>query len=116
MATDVTMTERITMTERAAQQIQRVLSKRGQGEGIRLGVRKSGCSGYAYKLDYVDTPQEDDFVCEAHGAKLFVSSEALKFVDGTQVDYVTDGLQSTFRFENPNVQSECGCGESFNVE
>ena len=105
----------LTITERAAEQIQRSLEKRGGGEGIRVGVKTSGCSGYMYNLAYVDEPDPDDRVFEAHGARVFVDPEVLALIDGTEMDYVSEGLQSMFRFNNPNVTAECGCGESFSV-
>jgi len=109
------MADELTITENAADQIQKSLEKRGSGEGIRVGVRKSGCSGYMYNLEYVDEPQENDRVFEANGAKVFVDPEVLPLIAGTELDYVNEGLQSMFRFNNPNVTAECGCGESFSV-
>ena len=109
------MADELTITENAAEQIRHSLEKRGSGEGIRVGVRKSGCSGYMYNLEYVDEPQENDRVFEAHGAKVFVDPEVLHLIAGTELDYVNEGLQSMFRFNNPNVTAECGCGESFSV-
>ncbi len=105
----------ITLTEAAAGHIRRLLDKRGKGLGLRLGVRKSGCSGFAYDLDYVDEIAEDDTVFEEFGVKVVVSCEGLEVLDGTVVDYARDGLNENFRFRNPNVKDECGCGESFSV-
>ncbi|MFP4559997.1 MAG: Fe-S cluster assembly scaffold SufA [Thiohalorhabdus sp.] len=109
------MTASLTITERAADQIRTQLAKRGSGVGIRVGVRKSGCSGYMYNLEYVDEPKAEDLVYEAHGAKVFVDPEVMSLIEGTEMDYVSEGLQSMFRFNNPNVTAECGCGESFSV-
>ncbi len=105
----------ITLTEAAAGHIRRLLDKRGKGLGLRLGVRKSGCSGFAYDLDYVDEIAEDDAVFEEFGVKVVVNRESLKSLDGTEIDYTRDGLNENFRFRNPNVKDECGCGESFSV-
>ncbi|KPV40473.1 iron-sulfur cluster assembly protein [Thiohalorhabdus denitrificans] len=109
------MTASLTITERAADQIQNQLAKRGSGIGIRVGVRKSGCSGYMYNLEYVDEPKAEDLLYEAHGAKVFVDPEVVSLIEGTEMDYVNEGLQAMFRFNNPNVTAECGCGESFSV-
>ena len=109
------MTSSLTITERAADQIQNQLAKRSSGIGIRVGVRKSGCSGYMYNLEYVDEVHPEDLVYEAHGAKVYVDPEVMSLIEGTEMDYVTEGLQSMFRFNNPNVTAECGCGESFSV-
>lgn len=109
------MPEGLTITERAAEQIQSALEKRGGGVGIRVGVKKSGCSGYMYDLGYVDEPEADDYLFEANGARVYVDPEVLSLIAGTELDYVQEGLQSMFRFNNPNVTAECGCGESFNV-
>mgnify|MGYP000084753328 CR=1 FL=1 len=106
----------LTITERAAEQILTSLEKRGGGIGIRVGVKKSGCSGYMYNLEYVDEPSDNDLLFEAFGASVYVDPEVMALVEGTEMDYVSEGLQSMFRFNNPNVTAECGCGESFNVE
>ncbi|MFT0549035.1 iron-sulfur cluster assembly protein IscA [Allopusillimonas ginsengisoli] len=105
----------ITLTERAADHINRYIEKRGQGIGLRLGVRLTGCSGMAYKLDYVDDVEAEDIVFEQHGVKVFVSPKSLPFLEGTQLDYGRDGLNEGFRFSNPNEKASCGCGESFTV-
>ncbi len=115
MASEMTASK-LSITERAAEQIHQSLEKRGSGVGIRIGVRKSGCSGYMYNLEYVDEPQSEDILYEAHGARVYVDPEVLPLIEGTEMDYVSEGLQSMFRFHNPNVTAECGCGESFNVE
>ncbi len=105
----------VTLTESAAQQIQRQLTKRGSGLGLRLAVKKSGCSGYAYVLDYVDTLAENDEVFEKFDVKVVVKREDLKVLEGIEIDYRKDGLNAAFKFNNPNVKGMCGCGESFAV-
>lgn len=105
----------ITMTESAAKHVDQQLSQRGAGMGIRLGVKTSGCSGMAYMLEFVDSPAEQDNIFESHGVKVFVDPKSLVYLDGTELDFVKEGLNEGFKFSNPNVQSECGCGESFNV-
>jgi len=105
----------ITLTPNAANHIQNFLSRRGKGEGIRLGVKTSGCSGMAYTLEFVDEVQPEDIVFEGHGGKVFVDPKSHTHLDGTQLDYTKEGLQEGFKFENPNVKDECGCGESFHV-
>ena len=89
--------------------------KRGKGIGIRLGVKTSGCSGMAYVLEYVDQLEEEDSVFEFDGVKVVVDPKSLVYLDGTELDFVKEGLNEGFQFNNPNVASECGCGESFNV-
>ncbi|MBI2383252.1 MAG: iron-sulfur cluster assembly accessory protein [Gammaproteobacteria bacterium] len=103
------------LTERAARRIQSQIAKRGKGLGLRVGVRKAGCSGFAYTLDYADEQRADDVVFESHGAKLLVGREHLEVLAGTTVDFRREGLNEAFRFDNPNVQGQCGCGESFTV-
>lgn len=105
----------ITLTENAAQHIQNFLTKRGKGEGIRLGVKTSGCSGMAYTLEFADEIQAEDLVFEGHGVKVFVDPKSHVYLDGTELDYTKEGLQEGFKFQNPNVKDECGCGESFHV-
>jgi len=105
----------IHLTESAARQIQRSLAKRGKGVGLRLGVKSVGCSGLAYTFDYADEVGANDALFESHDAKVVVDKEALKFLDGTTVDFARQGLKEAFRFENPNAKNECGCGESFSV-
>ena len=105
----------IQLTERAAQQIQKSLAKRGKGLGLRLGVKKVGCSGFAYTFDYADQVGADDALFESHEAKVVVDREALAFLDGSTLDFVREGLKETFKFDNPNVKNQCGCGESFSV-
>ncbi len=105
----------ITITQNAANHIQSFLQKRGKGEGIRLGVKTSGCSGMAYTMEFVDEVQADDLVFENLGVKIFIDPKSHVYLDGTQVDYTKEGLQEGFKFENPNVKESCGCGESFHV-
>jgi iron-sulfur cluster assembly protein len=105
----------VTLTESAAQQIQRQLTKRGSGLGLRLAVKKSGCSGYAYVLDYVDVLAENDEVFEQFDVKVIVKEEDLDILNGIEIDYRRDGLNAAFKFNNPNVKGMCGCGESFAV-
>ncbi|MCU7813555.1 MAG: iron-sulfur cluster assembly protein IscA [Candidatus Thiodiazotropha sp. (ex Notomyrtea botanica)] len=105
----------ITITEAAAKHVQTFLNNRGNGIGIRLAVRTSGCSGMAYEMEFVDELQEEDVVFEGHGVKVVVDPKSLVYLDGTEVDYTREGLNEGFKFNNPNVTSECGCGESFGV-
>ena len=105
----------ITLTPAAAQHVSRYLSRRGQGLGVRLGVTTTGCSGLAYKLEYVDEQQPEDLVFEDHGVKVLIDPKSLPYMDGTELDFVREGLNEGFKFNNPNVKGECGCGESFTV-
>lgn len=105
----------ITMTPAAVKHVVGYLEKRGHGQGIRLGVRTTGCSGMAYVLEFVDEVQAEDKVFEADGVKVVVDPKSLIYLDGTELDYVREGLNEGFQFNNPNVRNECGCGESFNV-
>ncbi len=105
----------ITLTERAAEHVRGSLEKRGKGIGIRLGVKTAGCSGLAYKLEFVDDPPKSDCSYENHGVKVFVDVKSLVYLKGTTLDFVKEGLNEGFKFVNPNVTGECGCGESFQV-
>jgi iron-sulfur cluster assembly protein len=105
----------VSVTESAAQQIQRQLTKRGSGLGLRLGVKKSGCSGYAYVLDYVDASESNDQIFDLLGVKIVVKDDDLPLLEGIEIDYRKDGLNAAFKFNNPNVKGMCGCGESFAV-
>jgi iron-sulfur cluster assembly protein len=95
--------------------VQAFLAKRGKGVGLRVGVRTSGCSGMAYKLEFADAIAAEDETFESHGVKVLVDQKSLPFVDGTELDYTREGLNEGFKFSNPNVKDQCGCGESFNV-
>ncbi|OGI37577.1 MAG: iron-sulfur cluster assembly protein IscA [Candidatus Muproteobacteria bacterium RBG_16_62_13] len=105
----------ITLTESAAGRVREYLQRRGKGEGLRLGVRSSGCSGKAYVIEYADRIEPDDRVYESHGVKVIVDSKSLVYLEGTEVDFAREGLSEGFKFNNPNVLDSCGCGESFNV-
>lgn len=106
----------ITLTEVAAKQIKAQLAKHGSGLGLRVGVKPVGCSGLTYTYGIADAQLADDQVFEHFGAKLFVNAQALGSLDGSNLDYVTEGMKKTFQFDNPNVSSTCGCGESFNLK
>ena len=105
----------VSLTEAAAKHVRRSLDKRGKGEGIRVGIRTTGCSGMAYVLEYVDEVSAEDEVFESHGLKVIVDANSLDFIDGTELDFVREGVNEGFKFNNPNVRGECGCGESFSV-
>lgn len=105
----------VSLTPSAAERVRTYLEKRGRGVGLRLGVKKTGCSGYAYVVNYADEIGEQDVVFEQDGLKVIVDTDSLGFVDGTEIDFVRQGLNEAFKFHNPNVKGECGCGESFNV-
>jgi len=105
----------ITLTDSAAERVRSFLASRGHGIGLRLGIRRTGCSGYAYVVNYADEVGEDDLVFDSGGVKVVVDPESLPLIDGTEVDFVRHGLSEAFRFRNPNVKGECGCGESFSV-
>ncbi|WP_028312914.1 iron-sulfur cluster assembly protein IscA [Derxia gummosa] len=105
----------MTLTERAAAHVTRYLARRGKGLGLRFGVRTTGCSGMAYMLEYVDEPRPEDVSYESHGVKVFVDPKSLVYIDGTELDFVREGLNEGFKFQNPNMRDECGCGESFRV-
>ncbi|MEH8021618.1 MULTISPECIES: iron-sulfur cluster assembly protein IscA [Rheinheimera] len=105
----------ISMTAAAADRVRSFLHNRGKGIGLRVGIKTTGCSGLAYVLEFVDTLNEDDEVFEQDNLKLIVDGKSLVYIDGTQLDFVKDGLNEGFQFNNPNVNGECGCGESFTV-
>ena len=105
----------ITLTEAAARHVSRYLSRRGKGLGVRLGVKTSGCSGLAYKLEYVDEAAPEDIIFENFGVKVLIDPKSLAYIDGTELDFVREGLTEGFRFSNPNERDRCGCGESFRV-
>jgi iron-sulfur cluster assembly protein len=105
----------VTLTEKAASHVQTFLAKRGKGVALRLGVRTTGCSGMAYKLEFADAIDPADVQFESHGVKVVIDPKSLPYLDGTQLDFAREGLNEGFKFNNPNVKDECGCGESFNV-
>jgi iron-sulfur cluster assembly protein len=105
----------ITLTDSAADRVRDYLEQRGSGIGLRLGIKKTGCSGFAYVINYADEVQADDVIFEDGGVTVVVDPDALEYIDGTQVDFTKDGLNEAFKFINPNASSECGCGESFSV-
>lgn len=105
----------ITLTSTAANRVKDFLAKRGKGIGLRLGVKTSGCSGLAYKLEFVDSINPEDVEFISSEVKVFVDPKSLQYLDGTQLDYTKEGLQEGFKFTNPNVKGECGCGESFTI-
>jgi len=105
----------VTLTENAATRVQKFLAQRGKGIGLRLGVRTSGCSGLAYTLEFVDETLPDDHCFDSHGVTVLVDPKSLAFLDGTELDFVREGLNEGFKFNNPNVKAQCGCGESFTV-
>ena len=105
----------ITLTESAAKHVANFLSRRGKGVGLRVGVRTSGCSGLAYKLEYADELRPEDLRFESHGVTVVVDPKSLPYVDGMELDFAREGLNEGFKFNNPNVKDACGCGESFNV-
>jgi iron-sulfur cluster assembly protein len=105
----------ITMTANAAERVKKFLEQRGRGVGLRLGVKTTGCSGMAYVMEYADRVEDDDVVFEDHNVRILVNPKSLVYLDGTELDYAREGLNEGFRFNNPNVKDQCGCGESFNV-
>jgi iron-sulfur cluster assembly protein len=105
----------ITVTDKAAKHVSNFLAKRGKGVGLRLGVRTTGCSGMAYKLEFVDEINVDDLRFDSNGVSVFVDPKSLPYLDGMELDFAREGLNEGFKFNNPNVKNMCGCGESFNV-
>lgn len=105
----------ITLTPAAAKRVVSHLEKRGSGVGLRLAVKDSGCSGFAYVIDYAEEQLENDVVFESEGVTVLVDPDSIPYIDGTTVDFVKQGLNQVFQFKNPNIKDECGCGESFNV-
>ncbi len=106
----------ITLTENAAKQIQSQLAKRGKGLALRIGVKKVGCSGLAHTFDIADEIRAGDCTFESHNARVVLDAASMAVLDGSRIDFVTEGLKQMFKFDNPNVESECGCGESFNMK
>ncbi|MCE2680657.1 MAG: iron-sulfur cluster assembly protein IscA [Burkholderiales bacterium] len=105
----------ITLTQAAANHVTRFLAKRGKGLGVRLGVRTTGCSGMAYKLEFVDSTKEEDVVLESLGVKIFIDPKSMPYLEGMELDFAREGLNEGFKFNNPNEKARCGCGESFTV-
>lgn len=105
----------VTLTDRAAQHVQRYIAKRGKGVGLRLGVKTTGCSGLAYKLEFADEIAPEDHTFETNGVRVLIDPKSLAYLDGTELDFVREGLNEGFKFNNPNEKDRCGCGESFNV-
>ncbi len=105
----------VTLTDRAAEHVRRYIEKRGKGVGVRLGVKTTGCSGLAYKLEFADEVQPEDQQFESHGVRVLIDPKSLAYLDGTELDFVREGLNEGFKFNNPNEKDRCGCGESFNV-
>ncbi len=105
----------ILLSDSAVERVRSYLDRRGHGVGLRIGIRKTGCSGYAYIIDYADAIEPADSVFDESGVTVVVDSDSLKLIDGTRVDFVKEGLNEAFKFRNPNVKGECGCGESFSV-
>ncbi len=105
----------ISLTSAAADRVRAFLHRRGHGVGLRVSVKKTGCSGFAYVVNYADDIGAEDVVFEEQGVKVIVDRASLGYIDGTEVDFVKQGLNEAFRFRNPNVKGECGCGESFTV-
>jgi iron-sulfur cluster assembly protein len=105
----------VSLTSSASKRVKSYLEKRGHGVGLRVGVKRTGCSGWAYVVDYADAIAADDIVFDADEVKVIVDQKSLELIDGTEVDFVKDGLNEAFKFRNPKSKSECGCGESFNV-
>ena len=105
----------ITLTNAAAHRVRSFLDKRGKGIGLRLGVRTSGCSGMAYKIEFADAADTDDLEFETNGVRVLIDPQSLPYLDGTELDFVREGLKEGFKFQNPNAADTCGCGESFKV-
>ena len=105
----------VSLTPAAARHVEKSLAKRGSGLGLRLAVKTSGCSGFAYALEFVDAMTPDDQCFETYGTKLIIDSRSLAMLDGTELDFVREGLNEGFKFNNPNAKANCGCGESFAV-
>jgi iron-sulfur cluster assembly protein len=105
----------ISMSQAAADHVNHYLAKRGHGLGVRLGVRTTGCSGMAYVLEFVDELTAEDTLFISRGVKVMIDPKSIVYLDGTELDYVKEGLNEGFQFKNPNAKNECGCGESFNV-
>ena len=105
----------ISLTEKASNKVKQQLMRRGKGEGLRIAVKTTGCSGFAYVLEYVDVPNEDDYCIESYGCKVFVDPKTSIYLKGLEIDYIQKGLNEGFEFNNPNERDRCGCGESFRI-
>ncbi|MBC8024082.1 MAG: iron-sulfur cluster assembly protein IscA [Burkholderiales bacterium] len=105
----------VLLTDRAAEHVKRYMEKRGKGVGLRLGVRTTGCSGLAYKIEFADEVKPEDNTFESNGVRVLIDPKSLAYLDGTELDFVREGLNEGFKFNNPNEKDRCGCGESFNV-
>ncbi|MBH98629.1 MAG: iron-sulfur cluster assembly protein IscA [Rhodospirillaceae bacterium] len=105
----------ISLTKNAAERVRGYIERRGHGVGLRIGIKKTGCSGFAYVIDYADSINPDDVVFDEFGVKVVINHENLKVIDGTRVDFVKEGINEAFKFHNPNIKGECGCGESFSI-
>ena len=105
----------VQLTDRAAEHVKRYIEKRGKGVGLRLGVRTTGCSGLAYKLEFADEIHPEDTTFESNGVRVLVDPKSLAYLDGTELDFVREGLNEGFKFNNPNERDRCGCGESFRI-
>ena len=105
----------VTLTENAARHVSNYIAKRGKGMGLRLGVKTTGCSGLAYKLEFADAPNPEDQLFESHGVKVLIDPKSLAYLEGTELDYTREGLNEGFKFNNPNEKDRCGCGESFHI-
>jgi len=104
----------ITLTQSAAQRIADQITK-NNALALRFAANESGCSGFSYVMDFADAIEEDDIVFEDFDVKVVVDPQSLSVLDGTQIDYVSEGLNQTFKFSNPSAVDECGCGESFSI-
>ena len=105
----------VMLTDAAAERVKRYLAERGSGEGLRVGIKTTGCSGFAYVVDIADEIAETDRLFESHGVKVIIDADSLSYLDGTTIDFNREGLNEAFSYDNPNVKSLCGCGESFGV-
>ena len=105
----------VTLTEKAAKRVSDFIAKRGKGVGLRLGVRTTGCSGMAYKLEFADSVNPEDTLFESHGVTVVIDPKSLPYLEGTELDFSREGFSEGFKFRNPNVKDQCGCGESFNI-
>lgn len=105
----------VTLTDKAAQHVRGYLAKRGKGIGLRLAVRTTGCSGLAYVLEFADEVAASDEVFEDNDVTVVIDKKSLVYLDGTELDFTKEGLNEGFKFNNPNVKDECGCGESFTI-